>query len=38
MLFRRSTQERERRGRAARSAEEEEFAAEGGDESFLDFW
>ncbi|KAL5351365.1 hypothetical protein ACLOAV_003221 [Pseudogymnoascus australis] len=37
MLFRRSTQERERRGRAARSAEEEEFAAEGGDESFLDF-
>ncbi|OBT68219.1 hypothetical protein VE03_02266 [Pseudogymnoascus sp. 23342-1-I1] len=37
MLFRRSTQERERRGRAARSAEEDEYAAEGGDESFLDF-
>ncbi|KFZ04462.1 hypothetical protein V502_10132 [Pseudogymnoascus sp. VKM F-4520 (FW-2644)] len=38
MLFRRSTQERERRGRAARSTEEDEYAAEGGDESFLDFW
>ncbi|KFY36986.1 hypothetical protein V495_07472 [Pseudogymnoascus sp. VKM F-4514 (FW-929)] len=37
MLFRRSTQERERRGRAARAAEDDQFAYEGGDESFLDF-